>query len=779
MTEQSVLYNHASNYGAQGVFHDAVTMNVTVTEGGTYLQQAQHPPPIERHPSRPRPPRALRSFRNREHALELLRAELRADGAAWLNGWRGAGLTALLTQIANDPQARALPDGVLYVNGRFQMQHPDDVLQHLFERFYTSVTTVRVTPGTACAYLAQLEALLLLDGLPLTAHELEQLANDVRPNAVLLTADGPAPDTFGEITVQTLPRDDAQHLLADHARLSLPLSSNIDDLCAALSDTPLPLVLAGTFIRERQIEPAYLHTALQQAASETTDGAALERILRVVLDSLEPPARDVLAVLTRTAHPVADHAMISAVSQVSAAETATILEDLMRLGLVTGGNDRYQIGSRSVQRVLDIVLPAGQERQRAAAYLVLALPVSGQTPTWLLFQRDNLLAAAETLLSSGRPTEAARLAQAVHPTTVQQGHWGAWQQVVQMSSEAARHSGDAALQAWALHEQGTRAGLRGDMENAATSLREAEQIRQRLGDLNGAAVSHNNLRMLGLLAPPGPPERHMPRAALAGIGTVVVMLILWLMMSMPEWLLGAPATPTPTPASVAVQATPSASPTPPPTPTPTPTPQNETVPPPSPTPTLPPPTATLPPPTATLPPPTATLPPPTATLPPPSPTAPPPIPQPIPAPVLDAPRGLAPDNGVFFGRCGQGLRIAGSMDNYDGPVVFYEWQVAERDEGGTSVQTETTQALYLERKQMPCNILIVLRARAIVGEIERLVGPFSEPVQVIFIARPDTPTRTLRPTRTPTTLRLQIAPTPTPPQLQAAPTPTIEYVPVP
>lgn len=99
MTDQSVLYNHASNYGAQGVFHDAVTMNVTVTEGGTYLQQAQHPPTIERYPSSPRPPRALRSFRNREHALDLLRAELRADGAAWLNGWRGAGLTALLTQV--------------------------------------------------------------------------------------------------------------------------------------------------------------------------------------------------------------------------------------------------------------------------------------------------------------------------------------------------------------------------------------------------------------------------------------------------------------------------------------------------------------------------------------------------------------------------------------------------------------------------------------------------------------------------------------------------------
>jgi hypothetical protein len=152
--------------------------------------------------------------------------------------------------------------------------------------------------------------------------------------------------------------------------------------------------------------------------------------------------------------------------------------------------------------------------------------------------------------------------------------------------------------------------------------------------------------------------------------------------------------------------------------------------------------------------------------------------------VLNAPRGLIPNDGTFFGRCGQGLFITGSMGDYNGPVVFYEWQVTIRDEGGTSVQTETTQDLYLERKQMPCNMSIALQARAIVGNVERMAGPFSEPVQVVILrARPTvTPTHTRRPTRTPTPPRLQIAPTSTPPRLQIAPTstpPRLQIAPVP
>jgi hypothetical protein len=158
--------------------------------------------------------------------------------------------------------------------------------------------------------------------------------------------------------------------------------------------------------------------------------------------------------------------------------------------------------------------------------------------------------------------------------------------------------------------------------------------------------------------------------------------------------------------------------------------------------------------------------------------------------VLNAPRGLIPNDGTFFGRCGQGLFITGSMGDYNGPVVFYEWQVTIRDEGGTSVQTETTQDLYLERKQMPCNMSIALQARAIVGEVERMAGPFSEPIRAIFISRRPTvtPTHTPTPTHTHTPIlprlrdrdRPQIIATvrlPITPQI-ITPTPTIEYDPV-
>src|SRR6185503_12767349 len=76
---------------------------------------------------------------------------------------------------------------------------------------------------------------------------------------------------------------------------------------------------------------------------------------------------------------------------------------------------------------------------------------------------------------------------------------GAWGRLIDWAGRAAQVGGDRALEAWALHERGTRAGLLGDRATAKQALDQARRLRTKLGDQVGAAASRHNLTYLNLL----------------------------------------------------------------------------------------------------------------------------------------------------------------------------------------------------------------------------------------------------------------------------------------
>jgi hypothetical protein len=71
--------------------------------------------------------------------------------------------------------------------------------------------------------------------------------------------------------------------------------------------------------------------------------------------------------------------------------------------------------------------------------------------------------------------------------------------------QAGQALGDQAAEAWALHQLGTRSLCLGDSGAAQTTLTQALQLRQALGDRAGAAVTQHNLDLL-LAAPSTPPD---------------------------------------------------------------------------------------------------------------------------------------------------------------------------------------------------------------------------------------------------------------------------------
>jgi hypothetical protein len=98
------------------------------------------------------------------------------------------------------------------------------------------------------------------------------------------------------------------------------------------------------------------------------------------------------------------------------------------------------------------------------------------------------------------------------------GRWGAWEHVLELALQAARHFEDAGAEAWALHQRGTRALCLGATDQAQQDLEDALVVREALGDVAGAAASRHNLEHVPggtVLLSAGPPEA--PVAA-AGAG---------------------------------------------------------------------------------------------------------------------------------------------------------------------------------------------------------------------------------------------------------------------
>ena len=93
---------------------------------------------------------------------------------------------------------------------------------------------------------------------------------------------------------------------------------------------------------------------------------------------------------------------------------------------------------------------------------------------------------------------------AVEEALTVSGQWDMWGTVLSSINTAARAQGDIAEQAWVLHQLGTRSLLLGDRAESKASLSDALDIRERVNDVSGAAVTRHNL---DILLGPLPPEQ--------------------------------------------------------------------------------------------------------------------------------------------------------------------------------------------------------------------------------------------------------------------------------
>lgn len=488
-----------------------------------YQPPTARPVPRARQTPIRRLPRAFDLLVGREQLLGELHGSLAHGGPAELVGEPGIGKTSVLRNVSHH-LAELQPHGVVYTAAR--EQPADDLLQFLFESFYDcGGDIVLATAEELSRYLGDRRALIVLDDAELDRDELERVM-DLVAGSTFLTASS-SRRVWGEgrsFEVHGLDEPAAIALL--ERELGRPLGADqrarAAQWCRELRGSPLRILQLGGLMRAGvDVSEAFA------AGSHGQPGAALERLLAGELSDADRRVIAPLAAVPGTPVPVGVIAATSGVGD--APERLVALE---REHVVQSHSPRYTlapdlgpglIATREGDR-------AGAEQVAAArAELVAAIadaehPAAGGSPGEP--EPEVLLALIRDADARGATGEVLALAHAGDRVLGLSGRWGAWRLALDAGLRAATAAGATAQEAWARHQLGSRALGLGDRETAARQLRRALELRESLGDHDGAAVTRHNLDVLfgPPPPPPPPPDGPGPRWPLIVAGALLLAL---------------------------------------------------------------------------------------------------------------------------------------------------------------------------------------------------------------------------------------------------------------
>ncbi|MCI0520516.1 MAG: tetratricopeptide repeat protein, partial [Chloroflexi bacterium] len=114
--------------------------------------------------------------------------------------------------------------------------------------------------------------------------------------------------------------------------------------------------------------------------------------------------------------------------------------------------------------------------------------------------------------------------------------WSAWRNILEQALQAGIALGDTAVEAWARHQLGTLAFGAGELQDAASQLKQALKLREASGDEVGMAYTRHNLDLLRKSgahfpprgpAPSGGPARWRPWKIISSFLIVSLVLILF------------------------------------------------------------------------------------------------------------------------------------------------------------------------------------------------------------------------------------------------------------
>ena len=438
-------------------------------------------------------PRAFPSLLDRENEFELIKKSVHSSVPISVWGQQGVGKTSFIRQLTHTLDIGSFTSGIIYLDTSGLGY--EDLLQALFDSFFESDSTYKPTTADIVRALQNIKALIFLDDIQIGRDEVPSIL-DAAPNSLFILSSTER-SLWGEgevIPLRGLPENESIKLFEKELSRSLSEQEKITviKICAMLQGHPLQILQAASLARDSGRPVEYI---LSEIANEKTDDKSMAYM---TMASLSDSEKQVLALLAAAGGHIVSLEHIKGIFKDGSAQKD--IQRLVTLGLVQSHSPRFNI----TDALVSSITAAWNLSSWQDVLLNYAINWVSQQPTSALVEESSGL-LIHTLKNAGERKkwrEVIQLGRALEKFMVLFKRWQTWSDILNLILTAAKALNDSKIQAWALHQLGSRALYLGYASEAKTFLSQALNIRQTLGDKAGMAVTQHNINTLnGIVAP--------------------------------------------------------------------------------------------------------------------------------------------------------------------------------------------------------------------------------------------------------------------------------------
>jgi hypothetical protein len=407
----------------------------------------------------------------------------------------GFGKSTLLRYFSSQLQ---LSTGMVLIEMRNRMPL-EDLFQELFEAFYQCDSIYKPSQVQYKRYFETIQALILLDDVNLTREEIQSLRFAL-PRCVFLIA--AAEQRLGgegnAIHLRGLPLKESLALVQRQVgrKLTAKELPLVKSICSTLQGNPLRIIEAVSTVRNGRKS----FEAIAQSVQTTTPEESLHGLSLNALPNSEKSMLALLAVLGNAPLP-AEH--LAEILQTK--EIAPLIKNLLQSGLIKAHSPRYSL-TGSLDAYLNRSWNLSQWREIVLRHFV-DWSARGAQREQILEATDALFRVMESAAGANRWQEVLQIGQAIEPAYILGKRWGSWAQLLALLLRASQALGEVAIEAWVLHQIGSRALCMGQFQDAREYLTRALEIRREIGDQSGIQATLQNLGQLPGAVPPRTPPR--------------------------------------------------------------------------------------------------------------------------------------------------------------------------------------------------------------------------------------------------------------------------------
>ena len=463
-------------------------------------------------------PRAFPSLLDRENEFELIKKSVHSSVPISVWGQQGVGKTSFIRQLTHTLDIGSFTSGIVYLDTSGLGY--EDLLQALFDSFFESDSTYKPTTANIVRALQNIKALIFLDDIQIGRDEVPSIL-DAAPNSLFILSSTER-SLWGEgevIPLRGLPENESIKLFEKELSRSLSEQEKITviKICAMLQGHPLQILQAASLARDSGRPVEYI---LSEIANEKTDDKSMAYM---TMASLSDSEKQVLALLAAAGGHIVSLEHIKGIFKDGSAQKD--IQRLVTLGLVQSHSPRFNISDALVSSIT----AAWNLSSWQDVLLNYAINWVSQQPTSALVEESSGL-LIHTLKNAGERKkwrEVIQLGRALEKFMVLFKRWQTWSDILNLILTAAKALNDSKIQAWALHQLGSRALYLGYASEAKTFLSQALNIRQALGDKAGMAVTQHNINTLnGIVAPIKTNASGCKKYLTCGCGTATGLIIL-------------------------------------------------------------------------------------------------------------------------------------------------------------------------------------------------------------------------------------------------------------